>query len=130
MRYSSSNLRNGSTENNVRLLCPRLTLLFLVMAISILSIYFNHYALLSLRNKVHSNVEIIGSLEGQVNLQKSIIDKFNNSITSAELEHHVEVLGQSLYKMEDGMKQDLNNSVLNIESLSNQTVGELDEIVK
>jgi hypothetical protein len=100
------------------------------MAISILSIYFNHYALLSLRNKVHSNAEIIGSLEGQVNLQKSIIDKFNNSITSAELEHHVEVLGQSLYKMEDGMKQDLNNSVLNIESLSNQTVGELDEIVK
>ena len=112
-----------------RLFCIRVTLFLLALSISLISVYFS-YKLTTLATQVQSDNAIILSLQNQIHGQKSIIDRFNTSITNADVEHQVQALELSLHQTEDNMKQSLATTTDGIQHLLNSTVAKLDGTVR
>lgn len=112
-----------------RLCCIRTTLFLLILSISALSTYFS-YALIQLYKQVGVDTSTIQSLQNQILDQKAIIDRFNSSVTNADVEQHVQDLENSLNATEEGMEHDLASTTAMIQTLLNATVGKLDQTVK
>ncbi len=120
---------NANTNGVPRLFCIRTTLVLLILAISSLSIYFS-YTLTKLYAQVNVDTSTISTLQSQLNDQKAIIDRFNNSITNADVESHVQELEQSLKDTQENMVHSLDSTTKQIQTLLNSTVDKLDKTVK
>lgn len=92
------------------------------------SIYFS-YSLTSLYSQIQQDASNIQALQKQVEEQKITIDRFNNSVTNADVEKHVQELEQSLQRTESEMRQSLDQTTSSIQTLLNHTVERLDETV-
>jgi predicted PurR-regulated permease PerM len=126
------NSNSNSNNNNApppRLFCLRFTLVLLVIFVSLISIYFS-YSLTSLYSQVESDTTKIKSLQNQIYDQKSIIDRFNNSITNADVEHHVQLLEESLTHTQQEMKEKLETTTRDIQNLLSNTVNNLNGTIE
>lgn len=121
---------NGS-GNNARpsLLCVRLSIVFLLAAISALSVYFS-YTLTLLTVKVQDEQSVITDLQNKLSAQEIVVNRFNESVTNADVKDQVNELEASLKETEADMLHSLDATTASIHALLNSTVQELDDTVK
>lgn len=120
---------SNNNDSVPRLGCIRLTLVVLVFIVTALSLFFG-YEMTTLYNQVQSDAHVIQSLQSQINDQANIVNRFNNSVSNADVEKHVLALETNLIQTEKEMKQSLESTTVNIENLLNRTVTKLDDTVK
>ena len=111
------------------LFCVRFFILLLLAAISALSVYF-YNQLTVLSSQVQQEQTLIHNLQSHTAAQQLIIDRFNQSVTNADVQHKVEHLEESLQLTEQQMKESLETTTAHIQSLLNTTVTKLDTTVK
>lgn len=131
---SSTNTSIIATNNNTaiqipRLWCIRSTLTLLVLSVTALSLYFS-YSLTTLYSQVESDKAVIESLQSQVKDQAKIINRFNSSVSNADVEKHLQDLELNVQQAEADMKNSLDSTTNSIHVLLNTTVNQLDATVK
>ncbi len=138
---AKSNKRNSSSTNSgtvgtnntaiqiPRLWCIRSTLTLLVLSVTALSLYFS-YSLTTLYSQVQGDKVVIESLQSQVKDQAKIINRFNSSVSNADVEKHLQDLELNVQQAETDMKNSLDSTTNSIHVLLNTTVDQLDATVK
>lgn len=127
--------RNNSSRNNnaaaprPSLFCLRFSIVLLLAALSALSFYF-YNSLTALQSKIGHDESMIASLQSSIDKQQVIINRFNQSVTNADVQKKVAQLEQSLHQTESQMLSKLDDTTAKIQTLLNSTVETLDRTVK
>ena len=111
------------------LFCVRFSILILLALFSAASIHF-FSTLTELQFKIRTDESTISSLQQSINSQQLIINRFNQSVTNADVQDKVAELEQSLHDTENLMLSSLDTTTIQIQTLLNATVDSLDATVK
>mmetsp|Transcript_2911 Transcript_2911/g.5452 ORF Transcript_2911/g.5452 Transcript_2911/m.5452 type:complete len:703 (+) Transcript_2911:225-2333(+) len=128
-RNNSSNRSNPVPPPRQSLFCLRFSIFLLLAGASAASFYF-YNTLTALQDKIGNDESIIESLQRSIDKQQIIIDRFNQSVTNADVQKKVAQLEQSLHQTESQMLSKLDETTSNIQILLNSTVETLDKTVK
>jgi len=129
MDRSSINSNNAAARPPSSLFCVRFFIIILLAALSVLSVYFTS-TITALSGKVKVEEDIIESLQYSIQQQQLVINRFNESVTNADVQEKVEFLEQSLKNTQSEMLASLQTTTANIQNLLNATVAMLDQTVK
>lgn len=110
-------------------LVNRLGLLVFLSALTVLSIHFNAQ-MKNLRTEVHTDEDKIKRLNNIVDSQAEVIERFADSVTNTDVVQRVDDLQDSLEKTEIDINQKLRSTEEGISAQLNQTLNQLDEIVR
>jgi len=126
MARSSSSINPPPRRQS--LFCVRFSILVLLGLGSAASVYFFEI-LTGLQTKISEDESTISSLHQSIRSQQLIINRFNESVTNADVQKRVAELEQSLHETENMMLSSLDNTTIQIQTLLNATVASLDATV-
>lgn len=126
--------RNNSRNNQPdpprqSLFCIRFSIVLLLAGLSAASFYFFE-SLVALQAKVGADESMIASLQSSIEKQQLIINRFNQSVTNADVQKKVSQLEQSLHQTQSQMLSQLDETTSKIQTLLNATINTLDTTVK
>ena len=83
----------------------------------------------SLRTELQSDAGQLDEMKKKIESQQSVIDRFSDQVTNADVMRNVASLKQELEDSVEQMEERLNTTETSIASLLNKTVQELDDTV-
>lgn len=110
------------------LFCVRFFIFLLVVGLCASSYYFNK-SLTELSTALSAETNHLSVLQKQVNDQQVIINRFNQSVTNADVQKQLNNLEASLLNTQHEMNVELESTETNIKSLLNSTLNKLDKTV-
>jgi hypothetical protein len=110
------------------LFCVRFFIFILVVGLCCSSYYFNK-SLTELSTSLSAETKHVSVLQKQVDDQQVIINRFNQSVTNADVQKHLNNLEKSLLNTQQEMHAELESTETNIKSLLNSTLNKLDTTV-
>lgn len=118
------------STNNVppSLFCVRFFIVLLLVGLGGSFTYLNNY-LTELSTALTTESHHVSTLQKQVDDQQIIINRFNQSVTNADVQQHLNELEMSLQSTQQQMQQELASTETNIKSLLETTVTKLDKTV-
>lgn len=121
--------RRSASQPRQSQFCVRFFIVLLLAAFSAASVYF-YNQVTTIYGKIGKDESTISSLQSVIEAQQLIINRFNESVTNADVQHKVEDLEKHLTATEQEMLTRLSDTTTHIQKLLNDTVVKLDSTVK
>lgn len=109
-------------------LCVKLILILLVACVAAFSVYTNN-ELISMKKENANERNEIHSLQQQIEAQKTVVARFNNTVTNADIQEQMIVLRNSLKDTEGSLHNEIQIMEASVGEKLDQTVTELDQTV-